>query len=230
MPNRSTSSPGDRRPTPRLPGRAARQAEQAHPKPRRPRVTKVAATLPDGESAPERWLANIRMSGFTITILCLIVLGVVVLAPSFKLLIEQNTQIQDLQKSVADQKSKVGDLKGQVARWDDPAYIEAQARSRLLFVFPGDYSYLVTASGAQLATGDGAPISKTIQDTRVDWVKSLTSSLFTAGLSKAPSDTINSPVIGSGSGQTSPSTGAGDAGSGTAGSGAAGAGMTGAGQ
>ena len=166
-------------------------------------MTKVAAKLPDGESAPERWLANIRVSGFTITILCLIALGVVVLAPSFKLLVEQHSQIVGLEKSVAKQKKRVSDLKGQVARWDDPAYIETQARSRLLFVFPGDYSYLVTANGAQDPTTDSAPISTTIQDTRVDWVKSLTSSLFSAGLTKATADTLNStidsPIIGSGS-------------------------------
>lgn len=171
------------------------------PRRMRAKVTKVAAALPDGESAPERWLANIRMSGFTVTILCLIALGIVVLAPSLKLLVEQNAQIEDLQKSVADQRSKVSDLKGQVARWSDPAYIEAQARSRLLFVFPGDYSYLVTATGAQMTTKDGIPISTSIQNTRVDWVKSLTSSLFTAGLTKATSDTINSPVIGNGTDQ-----------------------------
>ena len=182
-------------------------------------MTKVAATLPDGESAPERWLANIRMSGFTITILALIVLGVVVLAPSFKLLIEQNAQIAGLQKSVTDQKNRVTDLKGQVARWDDPAYIEAQARNRLLFVFPGEYSYLVIADATKATTKDGAPISKSIQDTRVDWVKSLTSSLFTAGLSKATSSTINSPIIGSGAGQTPPSTGSGTTGVGMTGTG-----------
>jgi cell division protein FtsB len=170
----------------------------------RQKTTRVPAALPNGDSAPERWLANIRMSGFTIMMLCLLVLAVVVLAPSLKLLVQQDQQIAGLEKSVADQKSRVTDLKGQVARWDDPAYIETQARNRLLFVFPGEYSYLVIPDGATTATQGGVPISKSLQTTRVDWVKSLTSSLLTAGLSKKTAATINSPVIGGGT----PATGA----------------------
>lgn len=158
----------------------------------RTKTTRVPVALPD--SAPERWLANIRMSGFTIMMFILLVLGVVILAPSLKLLIQQREQIASLEKSVDSQKHAVADLKGQAARWDDPAYIEAQARNRLLYVFPGEYSYLVISDGQTTQTRDGAPISKDIQTTQVDWVKSLTSSLLTAGLSKATSGTINSPI------------------------------------
>jgi cell division protein FtsB len=166
--------------------------------------------LPD--SAPERWLANIRMSGFTIMMFILLVLGVVILAPSLKLVIEQHQQIAGLEKAVQDQKNQVTDLKGQVARWDDPAYIEAQARNRLLFVFPGEYPFLVTDSGSTATTADGAPISKSLQTTQVDWVKALTSSLATAGLSQAPASTINSPIqspVTGGSGSTGSTSGSG---------------------
>ena len=148
----------------------------------------------EGDSAPERWLANIRISGFTFMILLLLVLGVIVLAPSLKLLIEQQQQISALQKSVTDQKDKVSNLKDRVARWDDPAYIVAQARNRLLFVYPGEYSYLVVNKGQTATTTDGAPISAQIQDTKVDWLQSLTSSLLTAGLSKAPASKLDSPL------------------------------------
>jgi hypothetical protein len=123
-------------------------------------------------------------------IMGLVVLGVVVLAPSLKLLIEQRAQIVSLQKSVDAAKQHVSGLKSQVARWDDPAYIEAQARNRLLFVFPGDYSYLVIPDKTATTTSDGAPISTHIQNTRVDWVKSLTSSIFSAGLSTEPASKL----------------------------------------
>jgi cell division protein FtsB len=152
---------------------------------------------PRGDSAPERWLANIRMSGFTFIVLLLLVLGVIVLAPSLKLLIEQKQQISALQKSVDDQKSNVSKLKDQVARWDDPAYIVAQARSRLLFVYPGEYSYLVIEKNGTTTSTPDAPISSKIQDTKVDWLQSLTSSLLTAGLSKAPASTLESRTSGS---------------------------------
>jgi cell division protein FtsB len=158
----------------------------------RPRTVRVPVELPDG-TAPERWLKNIRLSSFTIMMLALLVLGVVVLAPSLKLLIQQRSQIATLEKSVEDQKHHVSSLKGQVARWDDPAYIEAQARNRLLFVFPGEYSYLVLPQTGQAAATDATPISKKIQNTRVDWVKSLASSLLSAGLSTATKNQLESP-------------------------------------
>ena len=153
-------------------------------RPRRPRTERVPVELP-GETAPERWLANIRLSGFTVMMFILIVLAVIVLAPSLKLLIEQHSQITDLPRSVAEQKKQVKDLKAQVARWDDPAYIEAQARNRLLFVSPGEYTYLVTPASAGDEGDTTTPISRTIQHTQVDWVQALIDLVREAGLSTA---------------------------------------------
>jgi cell division protein FtsB len=161
-------------------------------RPQKPPAARNAAEAEADPSAPERWLANIRLSSFTIMIMFLVVLGVIVLAPSLKLLIEQRAQIAGLEQSVSKQKSQVADLRSQVARWSDPAYIEAQARSRLLFAFPGEYSYLVIPNAAAATATDGTPISTHIQTTRVDWVRSLTSSLLTAGLSTATAEKLNS--------------------------------------
>ena len=123
----------------------------------------------------------------------LVVLAVVVLAPSLKLLIQQRDQIASLERSVADQRKSVTSLKSQVARWDDPAYIEAQARYRLFFVFPGEYSYLVVPDAGTTPAQDSTPISKHIQTTKIDWVKALTSSLLSAGLSTQTESQLDSP-------------------------------------
>lgn len=161
----------------------------------RERRVDVAVELPDG-TAPERWLKNIRLSGFTVMMLILLILAVIVLAPSLKLLIEQRNQIAALQHSVDQEKQHVKTLKGQVARWSDPAYIEAQARNRLLFVMPGEYSYLVIPEAGTTDATSAAPISKHIQTTQIDWVKALTSSLLTAGLSnKSKSELQNSSEL-----------------------------------
>ena len=159
---------------------------------RRPVTVRVPVAMPDG-SAPERWLSNIRLSGFTLMMLGLLVLGVVVLAPSLKLLIQQRTQITNLQKSVEAQQHAVSSLKSQVARWDDPAYIEAQARNRLLFVFPGEYSFLVIPESGTTASSTTAPISKHIQTTQIDWVQALTSSILKSGLSTDTKSQLVSP-------------------------------------
>jgi cell division protein FtsB len=127
-------------------------------------------------------------------IMALVVLGVIVLAPSLKLLIEQRQQIATMEKSAELQKQQVAQLKTQVARWNDPAYIEAQARNRLLYVFPGEYAYLVIPDPSKTQVQNGEPISKHIQNTQVDWVGAVTSSILGAGLS----DQTASKLDGSG--------------------------------
>ncbi|MCU1543286.1 MAG: septum formation initiator family protein [Microbacteriaceae bacterium] len=162
---------------------------------RRQRTQKVPVALPSMESAPEHWLRNIRVSGFTFMMLGLVILAVIVLAPSLRLVVEQQKQLTELTATVEDKRASVSDLKGDVDRWTDPAYIEAQARDRLVYVFPGDLTYLVIDDGSATTTADGAPISASIQTTPVDWMQAVVASIFTAGLTDAPAATLESPVI-----------------------------------
>ena len=161
---------------------------------RRTRTEKVAVRLPE-ETAPEHWLRTIRLSGFTLLMLGLVILAVIVLAPNLRILIEQRQQIAALQAAVDETQNSVGELEGDVARWSDPAYIESQARERLFYVFPGDVSYLVVADATGPTTSNGQPISDQIQTTQVDWVRTLLSSIYTAGLTDAPPDQLVAPVI-----------------------------------
>ena len=161
----------------------------------RQRTTRVAVALPE-ESAPGQWLRGIRLSGFTFVMLGILVLAVVVLAPSLRTFVEQQNQLAALRQAVEDKKHSVADLEGDIARWDDPAYIEAQARDRFVYVFPGDYNYLVIDDGTTVTTDDGAPISDDIQTTKVDWVRTLLASLLTAGTTTESAETLESPSTG----------------------------------
>lgn len=159
------------------------------------RGTPRAATLPE-ETAPEHWLRTIRLSGFPVLMLGILVFAVIVLAPNLRILIEQRQQISSLEQNVAQTQQSVDQLTKDVARWSDPAYIESQARQRLYYVFPGDISYLVVGGGSQATTSDGQPISTKIQTTKVDWLRSLLSSIYTAGLTDATPSQLQAPVIG----------------------------------
>jgi cell division protein FtsB len=151
---------------------------------RRERTTRVAVAMPE-ESRPAAWLRNFRLSGFALSLLLLIVAALVVLAPSLRTLVEQRQQIAELQAQVDDAKTAVTDLSGEVDRWKDPAYVESQARDRLYYVFPGDVSYLVIGEASGPTTPGGQPISDQIQTTKVDWMRSLLSSVYTAGLTQS---------------------------------------------
>jgi cell division protein FtsB len=151
---------------------------------KRERTTRVPVAMPE-ESRPAAWLRNFRLSGFALSLLLLIVAALVVLAPSLRTLVAQRQQIAALQSQVHDAKTAVTNLTGEVARWKDPAYVESQARNRLYYVFPGDVSYLVIGEASGPTTPGGQPISDQIQTTKVDWMRSLLSSVYTAGLTQS---------------------------------------------
>jgi cell division protein FtsB len=158
----------------------------------RVQTTRVPVALPEG-SRSAAWLRNFRLSGFALSLLLLVVAALVVLAPSLKTLVEQRQQIAELQSQLDQATSAVTDLKGEVDRWKDPAYIESQARDRLYYVFPGDVSYLVIGEGSTAVTPDGQPISTKIQTTKVDWMRSLLSSVYSAGLTEQTPAQLDSP-------------------------------------
>jgi cell division protein FtsB len=172
----------------------------------KPRVRRVAVAMPTTGSTSQPWYRNIRFSGFSALMLGIIILFVVVLAPSLRTFISQQEQISEKEKSVASEKADVSDKRKDVARWSDPAYIEAQARDRLLYVYPGEESYLVmgdggssSASSSSAVTDSGTPVSAKVQTPKVDWVQAMLSSGLQAGLSDQPADKLVSPSV-SGSG------------------------------
>ena len=184
------------------------------PRSQRARTQRVAVQLPELAGASAHWLRSIRLSGFAIAALSLIVLFIVVLAPSLRIFVEQQQQIAGLRADVQQEKSSVKGMKGELARWNDPSYVESLARERINYEYPGEYSYLVIDDGKTMSTADGQPISTKLQTTQVDWVRTMLSSVLTAGLTDAPANKLVAPVI---SGQGADGQGAG--GNGAAGGG-----------
>jgi hypothetical protein len=127
--------------------------------------------------------------------LLLVVAALVVLAPNLKTFVEQRQQIAALEQSVALAQADVDDLTAEIDRWSDPAYIEAQARDRLYYVYPGDITFLVIGDDDLPGEG-GLPISDEIQTTQVDWVRALLSTVYEAGLTEATPAQLESPVQG----------------------------------
>ncbi|RNE63777.1 FtsB family cell division protein [Cryobacterium tepidiphilum] len=140
--------------------------------------------MPGDPSAAGGWLRGIRFSGFSLVMMGILVLAVIVLAPSLHSYAAQRQQIADLRASVQDAKATVDDARAQRERWNDRTYVITQARERLSYVLPGDISFLVINDLPESATNtDTAPVSKHIQeDDQVDWMQSMFASIMTAGL------------------------------------------------
>ena len=151
------------------------------PKPRTRRVP-VRMSRPSGTG---RWLRQLHFSAFSLVMMGVLVLAVVILAPTLQAFFAQRQQIADQQHAVAQLATQVGTLKDQRARWNDPSYLRAQARDRLYYVLPGEVSYLVIDDRPPAAKQDTTPVSSKLQKTQTDWVGSLFGSFMGAGLTEA---------------------------------------------
>ncbi|MFC6354946.1 FtsB family cell division protein [Luethyella okanaganae] len=148
------------------------------------RAKRVPVAMGPGESATSGWLRGIRFSGFSLIMMGILVLAVVVLAPSLRVYVEQRQQIAMLQDSVRKQQNEVDTLTVERERWNDKTYVVTQARERLYYAMPGEISFLVINDLAAPVESDTAPVSKDIQNTQVDWLQSMFVSAMTAGLAE----------------------------------------------
>jgi hypothetical protein len=79
-------------------------------------------------------------------------------ATSLRIYFSQAREISATKAEIAERQQRIRDLQGELARWDDEAYVRTQARERLGWVVPGETGYtVVDAEGNPL--GGGAKIS-----------------------------------------------------------------------
>jgi cell division protein FtsB len=75
-------------------------------------------------------------------------------ATSLRIYFSQAHEIASTKAQIAQSQAAIDDLQGQLARWNDPAYVTAQARERLGWLVPGETGYTVVgADGKPLGGG-----------------------------------------------------------------------------
>jgi cell division protein FtsB len=110
----------------------------------------------------------------------LILLTVVLAPPLHRFLAARGALQQAAQQRSADQR-QLAQLRQQLARWNDPAYIEQQARDRLQYAMPGDTVYVVIRPGEK--TGVGGQQQRDTQAVQIPggtWNERLWGSVLTA--------------------------------------------------
>ncbi|WP_240663912.1 FtsB family cell division protein [Microbacterium enclense] len=140
------------------------------------------------------WLGGLRISGFVVIMLGLVVLGTFVLVPTVGTYMDQRQQIQALRTAVALSESEVADLQSQRERWSDPAYITTQARERLFYTMPGEVVYLIDDDlPASEALQEQQDVSQDVGQTRTDWMSQLVRSVAAAGAAQVAVPTLGVP-------------------------------------
>jgi len=137
------------------------------------------------------WLGGIRLSGFMVIMLGLVVLAAFVLVPTLGTYIDQQQRIAALEHSVEVTKEEVAALEREQQRWSDPAYITTQARERLYYVRPGEVVYLIDNDlDATELPQDEQKVSGTLTATKADWMAQLVRSVTSAGTAS----TVRAPL------------------------------------
>ncbi len=68
---------------------------------------------------------------------------VVSYASSLRAYLQQRAHIGDLKEQIAERQASIDDLEREKSRWDDDAFVRAQARERFGYLLPGETSYVV---------------------------------------------------------------------------------------
>ena len=86
----------------------------------------------------------------------LVVFAILVIsyASSMRAYLHQRSQIQESRAQIIEEKAKIKALNTEKSRWDDPSFIEQQARARFGWVLPGETGYQVTDANGNPLTGE----------------------------------------------------------------------------
>ncbi len=64
-------------------------------------------------------------------------------ASSMRAYLQQRAHISDLKADIAERETSINDLEREKRRWQDPAYVEAQARAHFGYLMPGETGFVV---------------------------------------------------------------------------------------
>lgn len=105
------------------------------------------------------------------------------IAPYVRPWVSQRSQIAAAEQDVISLQNDVARLTAERARWNDPAYVEAQARERLKYVKPGEIAYGLLDDGAGAVSADPreAAVAVPRQDAARPWYSTLWGSVEAAG-------------------------------------------------
>ena len=156
----AAGTPGRKPPQPQS-ARPAKPARAAKARPADPSEARAAARqelaaeirrdvpAADTTAAPTRTEPSLKpvpaksFSGRLLALGIVMVVITVLLAPSVRTFLQQRAEIAALEAEIAREQETGRELQETLSRWEDPAFIKAQARERIFLVMPGETRYLV---------------------------------------------------------------------------------------
>ncbi|WP_345882351.1 septum formation initiator family protein [Sinomonas halotolerans] len=111
------------------------------------------AAAPPAEDAPVPARA---FSGRMLALAVVLVAITIMLAPTVRVFLNQRAEITALEADIAAKEAEQRALEQEISRWEDPNYVQQQARDRINMVMPGETSYWVFGDPGAPAQGSAA--------------------------------------------------------------------------
>lgn len=131
------------------PGRSTQRRSRTGSRP-----APVATTeQPKAERRPV-WQRSLKVTGRAVALAVVVIALVISFGGSLQIYLRQQQELAVAEQEIRDRQAQVTDLEAELARWNDPAYVKAQARERLGWVMPGETGYrVVDDNGKPLGGG-----------------------------------------------------------------------------
>ncbi len=118
-----------------------------------PRTARPAAATPAAAPAARTGTESkvrSRLTGRAAILVMVLAVLAVSYASSLRAYLEQRSHIGDLKAQIAERRASIEELEKEKERWQDPAYVSAQARERFGYVKPGETPFVVLDEGQPL--------------------------------------------------------------------------------
>ncbi len=123
-----------------------------------------------------KWLRGV--SGRNLAVATVLFVVAITLAPPLQRYFAQRAQINALRVQLHDSQATLEAATNELAKWDDPAYVASQARSRLHYIFPGEHQYIVIGATTSASnTGKAAGTISTDIPSGLPWYSKVISSI-----------------------------------------------------
>ncbi|MGN6577587.1 MAG: FtsB family cell division protein [Nocardioides sp.] len=189
--------------------RSPRPRAQSRPRPANRAGTRPGGPRPRAQAASSALPSRPRLTSRAAVLVLVLAVLMVSYASSMRAYFEQRHHLDALQADIDESRGNIKALKREKERWDDPAYVRAQARQRFGWVLPGDIAFQVIGEdGKPLDHDDSLSDPEAVTDAaRPLWWQSAWRSVEVAGNppdksdEPQPADLIRAPKHADRSGQ-----------------------------
>ena len=111
-------------------------------------------SAPTTPAAVPVWRRGLHLTRRALVLVLVVIVLAISFGQSLSIYLSQQHDLAVAEQQIRDRSAHIAELEGELARWDDPEYVKAQARDRLGWVVPGETGYrVIGADGKPLGGG-----------------------------------------------------------------------------